>query len=136
MKYINLKNFKYQLAESISVFVADLADLCINGHSYIKLENGGWLTVLDGYCWDGATGAPNNPDNMRASLFHDALYELMQQGLLDRKYRDVADRLLEKLCIEDGMSRFWADQFYSFVHAFGQSHILPDKTPKGQIIEI
>ena len=71
-----------------------------------------------------------------AVQYHDALYELMRLGLLDRKYRDVADRLLRRVCIEHDMDPFWADQFYNFVHALGEGRTFPDKHPKGQIIEI
>ena len=136
LSYINLKGKKYQLAEGQVVFIPGLAALPNITHSPFVRVYGGWLTILAGYMWDGATGVPHNPDNMRASLFHDALYELMQLGLLDRKYRDVADQLLRELCLEDGMSQFWADQFYNFIHAFGESHTLPPKKPNGEVIEI
>jgi len=135
MKYINLKGKKYQLADSMMVFIPELVGLPNITHVPFVWAYGGWLVILVGYMWDGATGVPNNPDNMRASLFHDALYELMQLGLLDRKYRDVADKLLRELCLEDGMDKFWADQFYNFVHALGESHTLPPKH-SNEIIEI
>ncbi|HPS54033.1 MAG TPA: hypothetical protein PLP05_00400 [Sedimentisphaerales bacterium] len=135
LKYINLKGKKYQLAESMMVFIPELKDLPMIKHlPFIKM-NKGWLMVMAGYMWDGATGVPANPDNMRASLFHDALYELMQLGLLDRKYRDVADQLLRKICLEDGMEKAWADVFYGVVHALGESHTFPQKQSNG-VIEI
>lgn len=135
LKYIRLEGKKYQLIEAKSVFVPELKDVYSVDHLFIKIKHG-WLIVLQGYMWDGATGVPNNPDNMRASLFHDALYELMQLGLLDRKYRDVADQLLRKICLEDSMDKFWADQFYGVVHALGESHTLPQKHHTGEVIEI
>ena len=134
MKYRKLEGWKYQLMAKKSVIVAGLEAVNAD-YPYIKLKNG-CLTVAKYYSWDGATGVPDNPDNMRASLFHDALYQLMQLGLLDRKYRDVADQLLRSLCLEDGMDKFWADQFYNFVHAFGEAHTLPPKKPNGEVIEI
>jgi len=79
---------------------------------------------------------PDNPDNMEGTFFHDGFYKLIKLGLLDRKYRDVADQLLRKICLKKGMDKFWADQFYNFVHKFGESHTFPDKHPTGQIIEI
>ena len=135
LKYINLKGKKYQLAESMMTFIPEFIELPMVEHlPFIKMSKG-WLMVLAGYMWDGASGPPNNPDNMRASLFHDALYELMQLGLLDRKYRDVADRLLRQICLEDGMDKFWADRFYEVVRAFGECHTFPPKNTDG-IIEI
>ncbi len=136
MKYIKLDaSEKYQLAEAMSVCVPKLRGLCIDSHPFIKL-NSGYLTLLSGYKWNGANGVPDGPDNMEASAFHDALYELIKLGLLDRKYRDVADQLLRKICLKKGMSKDWANRFYDFAHAFGESHTFPDKHPKGQIIEI
>ena len=47
---------------------------------------------------------------MRGSLIHDALYQLMRERYLDKeKYREPADRLLQSICKEDGMSslRAW-----------------------------
>ncbi len=136
LTYINLKNKKYELVKSIGVYIPELKDVQIDTsiHPYIYLKDGN-LLVKAGYHWDGATCVPANRDNLRASLFHDALYELMQLGLLDRKYRDVADRMFRKICIEDGMSEFWADRFYEAVKMFGESHTLPNKE-NYEIIEI
>ena len=135
LKYIRLDGKKYELKNDMYVNVFELAGNFVSKHPYIILFGDGGLLVKAGYMWDGATGVPHNPDNMRGSLFHDALYELMQLGLLDRKYRDVADQLLRSICIEDGMDKFWADQFYNFVHALGESHALPLKH-SNEIIEI
>ena len=47
---------------------------------------------------------------MRGSLVHDALYQLMREGFLDKEVcRALADRLLQVMCIKDGMSciRSW-----------------------------
>jgi len=61
--------------------------------------------------WPRATPgtAPSGPTLdtatfMRGSLVHDALYQLMRDGHLDRAtHREAADRLLQTLCEEDGM---------------------------------
>lgn len=135
MKIKLLKGYKYELMQpNISVPVSLPCDILVN-HSYISLHNG-LLTVYQGYCWDGATGVPDNIDNLRASLFHDALYQLMRLGLLDRKHRDVADRLFQKICLEDGMSKNWADLMYKGLKAFGEGSTKPQKHPKGDVIEI
>jgi hypothetical protein len=47
---------------------------------------------------------------MRGSLIHDALYQLMRGEDLDKDiHRDPADRLLQQMCKQDGMSsiRAW-----------------------------
>ena len=120
--------------EPLRVAVPGLAGIVI-GHPYMKLSSG-FLTIRKGYAWDGASGVPDNPDNMRASLFHDALYQLMRLGLLDRKYKDVADRLFRQICLQDGMKKNWADFMYNGLKALGEGATKPDKHPKGTIIEI
>jgi hypothetical protein len=58
---------------------------------------------------------------MRGSLVHDALYQLMRERRLDEEtYREPADRLLQKMCKEDGMSAPRAWWVYQAVHFFGQ----------------
>ena len=51
----------------------------------------------------------DSPSFMRGSLVHDALYQLMRAEKLDGEiYRKPADRLLQQMCIHDGMSSFRA----------------------------
>lgn len=135
LKYTNLNGKKYQLAEGQMIFIPEFIDICISHLPFVSIKKG-WLLVMAGYMWNGANGVPDNPDNMRASLFHDALYELMQLGLLDRIYRDVADRLLQRVCMEDGMKKEWAKRFYDVVHALGESASFPSKHVANIIIEI
>ncbi len=87
---------------------------------FIKLHANGSLIIKSGYAWDGATGAPDVPSNMRATLVHDALYQLMRNKKLDRdKYKEAADRLLQKHCKEDGMLSGGAWIMYQGVHWWG-----------------
>ena len=86
---------------------------------FISLDETGYLEISAGYAWDGPSGpAIDTPNSMRASLVHDALYQLMRMGLLDRKYRHAADREFRRICIEDGMSKFRAWYFYKGVDIF------------------
>ena len=45
---------------------------------------------------------------MRGSLVHDALYELMRKDKLSTRHRKQADRVLQRICLEDGMNRIRA----------------------------
>ena len=66
------------------------------------------LRILEGYAWDGPSGPTWDTTNwMRASLIHDALYQLMRMGLLrfDGANRYQADVECLKALKEDGM---WA----------------------------
>ena len=56
-----------------------------------------------GYAWDGADLCPEVKAVMRASLEHDAVYQLIRKRELPRSWRAEADRLFRRLCIEDGM---------------------------------
>jgi hypothetical protein len=110
--------YKYQLAENYRVQVP------IKGHTIsqgpIKLTVDGWLTVRKGYAWDGPSGPAIDTKNfMRASLVHDALYQLMRYERLHPEiYRDRADRLLRAMCLEDGMWRVRAWWVYKAVKTF------------------
>ncbi len=43
---------------------------------------------------------------MRGSVVHDALYQLMREGRLNRDdWREAADDELTRLCLQDGMSK-------------------------------
>lgn len=89
---------------------------------YIILETDGRLTIKEGYAWDGPSGpAIDSADFMRGSLVHDALYQLIREKHLPMQARDEADRLLQKMCVEDGMWKVRAWWVYQAVSAFGKS---------------
>ena len=58
---------------------------------------------------------------MRGSLVHDALYQLMREGLLDLGWRETADQELRRVCLEDGMSAIRAWWVYKAVRFGGES---------------
>ena len=93
----------------------------VDSHEFIAIQNN-TLYISKGYAWDGASGAVDSPDIMRASLVHDAMYQLMREGLLDEKYKGYADKLLRDICIEDGMSIIRANYIYEAVHLFGAQY--------------
>ena len=95
---------------------------------FVTLEPNGLLSLRRGYAWDGPSGPTLDTRNfMRASLVHDALYQLMREGLLDSSQRLYADRLLRKICRQDGMSRFRAWYVYRALRAFGGKGARPRK---------
>ncbi len=102
--------YKYQLQED-SVTATDIKPAMPINTEYIQIGMDGTLTIKEGYAWDGPSGPTIDTLNfMRGSLVHDALYQLMRERHLDHDtYREAADRLLEKLCKEDGMTsvRAW-----------------------------
>jgi len=146
--YRKLKGYKYELRSTVGVEtgIEIEKDISINIHSrnfgpdevLVGLwADSGWLFVSDDYCWDGPSGPTFDTKTfMRGSLVHDALYQLMREGKLDRKWRKRADELLREICLEDGMSRFRAWYVYHAVRWFGKKTSMPRENPRGQIVEI
>jgi hypothetical protein len=127
MKYRNIQKYRYQLVESEPTQLnADFFDV-IAENDFIILVCG-CLLIKEGYAWDGASGpAINTLTFVRGSLVHDALYQLIREGLLPRSYRRAADSLLRDICIEDGMNRIRAWYVYRSVRMFGGSSAKPRK---------
>ncbi len=111
--------YKYQLKRTYTVRIPIVPSATI-GNKYVSLDTDGILTIQEGYAWDGPSGPMVDiPSSMRGSLVHDALYQLMREGYLDRKvYRQTADRTLRDMCMEDGMWSILAWCVYYGVRGF------------------
>lgn len=136
MKYRHLKGYKYELLDTVAVDTGikdELADYL----PYIELWDDSRLFIFKDYAWDGPSGPTFDTKTfMRGSLVHDALYQLMREGKLDRKYRKRADELLREICLEDGMNKFRAWYVYQAVRIFGDRNSKPFKKPRGKIITL
>lgn len=136
IKYRELKDYKFEVAEYfyLQTEFRPSKDIQVfsNGKLVLSLSTSGLLEIFPGYAWDGASGIAINTKNfIRGSLVHDVPYQLMRMGLLPLSQRDKADRLLQKICIEDGMSTFRAWYVYKTVSAFGEKYARPtDKKEK------
>lgn len=120
MKIKYRKGYKYQLAEDFSVQASIYSGETITTE-YIRLSKNGVLVIKSGYAWDGPSGpAVDTKSFMRASLAHDALYQLMRVGTLSRIWRVSADDLLYELCIKDGMWRWRALLAHRAVRRFAE----------------
>lgn len=122
--------YKYQLADDYRIKIGILPITFIYT-PYISLDTDGTLTVRDGYAWDGPSGPTIDTKNfMRASLVHDALYQLMREGHLDPVlHRKPADEELVRICKEDGMSRIRAWWVYQGVRFGGGAAATGGDTP-------
>ncbi len=115
--------YKYQLTERCELLTLCQPTWDISSGRWITLTAGGVIKIGERYSWDGPSGpAIDTKSFMRASLVHDALYQLMEEGLLDLKFRKAADQTMRKLALEDGMGRFRAWYTYRMVRWFGGSH--------------
>jgi len=118
------KGYKYQLAEDYTIYT-NLVGYQANTE-FIKLTLTGILTIKQGYAWDGPSGPTiDTPDFMRGSIVHDALYQLLRQGLLPQEERRFVDKLLQDICLEDGMSKIRAHYVFEGVNMFGGSSANP-----------
>ena len=123
--------YKYQIKEDYSINVLVYPKQKIE-MQFISLDVDGFLTIKNGYAWDGASGPmPDLKTVMRGSLVHDALYQLMRERKIDHDpYRYIADLTLRDICLEDGMSRLVAWIIYTGVRKFGDPFADPkDKRP-------
>lgn len=120
MRCIKYKaGYKYQLKETYTIQIPIKPSQDI-GTQYISLNTNGELTIREGYAWDGPSGPSiDTLTFMRGSLVHDALYQLMRQGHLDRNdHREAADKILRDICKEDAMWSFRAWYVYHAVRRF------------------
>lgn len=86
---------------------------------FLRMYTNGRLVINSGYAWDGPSGPAIDSKNfMRGSLVHDALYQLMRMGHLAGRYRERADRILQEICLADGMWRIRAWWVYFAVSRF------------------
>lgn len=130
------KGYKYQLAVDYEVALRDLhivrprddpwwklglQDSPHIGTEWVTLDHLWVLRIKKGYAWDGASGpARDTPSIMRAALVHDALYQLIRVGCLDKAaWRPRADKELRRICREDGMSWLRAWYIYRAVRVGG-----------------
>ncbi len=121
--------YKYQLASNYLIKINIKPNKEVDD-KFIKLDKSGNLTVVAGYAWDGPSGpVVDTKENMRASLVHDALYQLMRHRRLTAKeHKDKADKLFKKICIEDGVLPATAHIYYIGLKMGGK----PSTDPKNK----
>ena len=111
--------YKYQLAKD-AVFQTNITGFSVN-IDYITLLPNGLLFLKKGYAWDGATLFPDIKSIMRGSLVHDALYQLMREGLLPQSARILVDKEFIGICKQDGMMSPVRWTVYQAVRKFAAS---------------
>ncbi len=131
--YRKLKRYKYQLTEQYNLKIG------IKKYKvetpYLKLYEDGELEISKGYAWDGPSGPTFDTLNiMRGALVHDTLYQLIRIKEIQPQYKEYADLLLQKICLEDGMSTFRANYVYHAVKWFGGASAKPGSEKPDKII--
>ncbi len=127
MKIRYKSGYKYQLVDGFSI-KADIHTGETISTKHITLNQNGILIIRAGYAWDGPSGPAFDTLNfMRASLVHDALYQLLRSGKLSTIWRLDADMLMREICLEDGMWRIRAWWCYRAVRRFAAAAASSDK---------
>lgn len=126
------EGYKYQLAADYEIRTGIFPVTAV-GTEFCTLARDGLLRIRSGYAWDGASSVALDTNTfMRGSLVHDALYQLISEGLLSAGQRVAADKLLHRICIEDGMDRFRARYVLWAVRTFGGAFVNASKTTKNK----
>ena len=108
-------HWKVGNGELISPFIAwtEIEVAAVKPSPMITLHESGELRLNKGYVWDFGSGpAIDTPGMVRASLVHDAFYELMVLGYLPWSYRKPADKLLKRMLREVGVGRMRSQWVY------------------------
>lgn len=124
-------DYKYQLASDYSQSISIKPKTNIDT-DFISLNVNGNLLIKKGDAWDGPSGPVIDTDeNMRASLVHDALYQLMRNKfLVTRTHRKAADQLFKDICKDDGVSNLRASVYYKALRKFGKPSASPQNKKK------
>lgn len=125
-KYQLFKDYEYQLPKEFPLVSREIET------DYFYLSESGLLIVKKGYAWAGPSGPTIDTKNfMRGSLIHDALYQFMRLGYLDKNIcRRLADLVLYDTIRKDGMSWGRANIVYYAVRVFGNTTATATDEPK------
>jgi hypothetical protein len=126
IKYKKRRQYKYNLHSDFE-YATGLSVENPQDLGFLAIDADGNLTIRKGYSWDGPSGPTIDTRNfMQGSLVHDALYQLMREGVLPQDARKKADEILRQICINDGMSEIRAWWVYNAVRLAGASAASPD----------
>jgi len=119
--YRSLHGWKYEL---LAPYGLELPEVFHDPGRYIADQylrlTGTTLTAKTRYAWDGPSGPTfDTPSTMRASLVHDALYQMMRLGWLPASLKGATDQLFYDHLREDGMGKVRAWCWYKAVSWFG-----------------
>jgi hypothetical protein len=113
-----LAGLKYRLDEPYRLKVQlDSPNMVCRHVSYTDGE----LLIDREFVWDGMTGMVYNEDAViRGSLVHDAIYHLMRECNMKASNEKIADELLYKIVVEDGVSWLYAQFIWYYVKYLGK----------------
>lgn len=98
-KYRNHNGFAYKLQHDYGL-AEDYES------RFLLMTTDNWLLVLDGYSWNGADCFPDFDWIKTPSLIHDALLELVAEGVLPESLNDQIDREIEAAIVGNAGKRW------------------------------
>ena len=131
MKYQKIK-YKYRLYESESR-MTDIKGLSIST-PFVRLRRDGTMTIRKGYAWNGSNWSIDWKSKT-ASMYHDAGYQFMRLGMLDKKYREYLDELYRIILLEKGLWKLLADFRYTVLRNFGGTSAKLTGKPENPVFE-
>lgn len=112
--------YRFELLKNVSVVSNSLLAGIEFKHEYFCVRHGRAEAYL-GYRWDGCTGVPDPESTIRASLFHDVMYQAFELGLIKRNFsnRRKADKLFLQIMKADGANWILRTTYFLGVRGFG-----------------
>jgi len=127
------RGYKYQVTRPFLIKL-DIVPVEPFDLDFLRMDKDGNLLIRPGYAWDGASGPTwDTLNSQRGSLVHDALYQLIRLGKIEKKYKEYADQVLHDLCVEDGMYKWRADYWQWAVLKFGTGSTRPSAEPREEV---
>ena len=120
------KGYKYKLVRDVGILVA-MKPNQLAQTQFLNLTAQGMLIIRAGYTWDGVSGPVRDTKrNLKASLVHDALYQLMRNGHLDHNRWREADECFATELRLGGVSRFFTKMYMLGLKIAKGKHAHPD----------
>jgi len=111
---------RFQLTDDYAVFSGIVGYDLVSEDGMVRLHPNGTLVITRGWEWDGASGPTWDTEaTIAASAGHDALYQLLQEGLLPKTERYLADLFLYRILRRDNAGWFRAWYWLLAVDRFG-----------------
>jgi len=126
--------WKYQTLRNLELYSPFMAHNIV--HKFFNISPAGIITAKEGYAWDGSSGPTiDSKYCMRASLFHDILYQCFREQLFfpnrtwnqeeHNRLRYRADKLYRDILRADGKSAFVSWLRYRALRLLGGKHAAP-----------
>lgn len=123
IKYERLRVYKYIVTETYVLKTDEFKGKNVNT-KYFSIT-GDAICIKKDSKSDGPSGLTIDTDDfMRGAFIHDMLYSAIRQGYLKLSDRKLADKILYRLCREDGMGLIRANYVYYALRVGGRKAAL------------